>query len=64
MALLTSLEWHVAITLGGVLLTLLFPPLWTWPVLTFAASLLVALVLSPWSDLARDLPAGELLEVE
>ncbi|MEI6084342.1 MAG: glycosyltransferase [Verrucomicrobiota bacterium] len=51
MTLLTSLEWHVAITLGGALLALLFPPLWTWPVLTFAASLLVGALAAARVDL-------------
>ena len=41
--LVTSLEWHVLITLGGVLLTLLWPALWPLPLLTFAASLVVAI---------------------
>jgi O-antigen biosynthesis protein len=41
--LFTSLEWHVLITLGGVLLTLMWPALWPVPVLTFAASLAVAI---------------------
>ena len=42
-SLLTSVEWHVVITLGGVLLTLMWPALWPVPVVTFAASLAVAL---------------------
>ena len=42
--LLTSLEWHVLFTLGGVLLTLIWPALWPLPALTAAASLCVAIV--------------------
>lgn len=41
--LLTSLEWHVVITLGGVLLTEIWPALWPLPVITLLASLSVAI---------------------
>ncbi len=41
-ALVTSLEWHVLFTLGGILLTLMWPALWPLPVLTFGLSLAVA----------------------
>ncbi|MCG3147250.1 MAG: hypothetical protein PCFJNLEI_00689 [Verrucomicrobiae bacterium] len=40
--LLTSLEWHVVLTMGGALLALIFPALWPLPVLTLTASLLMA----------------------
>jgi len=49
--LVTSLEWHVMITLGGVLLTLVWPALWTLPMLTFAASLVVAISAAGYVDL-------------
>lgn len=42
LTLLTSLEWHVLVTLGGVLLTAVWPALWPLPVLTFLASWLYA----------------------
>ncbi len=54
LAVLTSLEWHVLFTLGGVLLAMMWPALWPLPVLTFLASLSVAAVaavrveLPPW----------------
>ena len=35
-ATLTSLEWHVVFTLGGVVLTAILPALWPVPVLTAA----------------------------
>jgi len=38
---LTSIEWHVVVTLGGALLAMLWPALWPLPVLTLAASLIV-----------------------
>lgn len=41
LALLTSLEWHVLFTLGGVLLALMWPALWPLPTLTFLASMAV-----------------------
>ncbi len=42
LALLTSLEWHVLFTFGGILLALIWPALWPLPALTFLASLAVA----------------------
>jgi glycosyltransferase involved in cell wall biosynthesis len=54
LALLTSLEWHVVFTVGGVLLALVWPSLWPLPVLTLLASLGVVTVaaarveLPPW----------------
>lgn len=41
---LMSLEWHVLFTLGGVLLTLFWPALWPLPVITFLASIGVAVM--------------------
>ncbi len=49
----TSLEWHVVVTLGGVLLTLFWPALWPLPVLSFLASLLVALLAAARVELPR-----------
>jgi len=43
LALLTSLEWHILFTLGGILLALIWSPLWPLPVLTLLASFSVAL---------------------
>jgi len=43
LAPLTSLEWHVLVTFGGLLLALLWPALWPLPLLTFLASLAVAI---------------------
>ena len=43
LALLTSLEWHVMFTFGGVLLALLWPALWPLPALTLLTSLVVAI---------------------
>jgi glycosyltransferase involved in cell wall biosynthesis len=43
-ATLTSLEWHVVFTLGGLALTAVLPALWPLPVLTALASLTVAVL--------------------
>jgi hypothetical protein len=43
LTLLTSLEWHVLFTFGGILLALIWPALWPLPALTFLASLGVAI---------------------
>ncbi len=43
-ALLTSLEWHVVVTLGGVLLAMIWPAMWPLPVLTILASITVAVM--------------------
>jgi glycosyltransferase involved in cell wall biosynthesis len=51
--LLTSLEWHVLFTLGGVLLTLIWPVWWPMPVATAAASLFVAIGAASRVDLPR-----------
>ena len=54
LALPTTLEWHVVFTIGGVLLTLVWPALWPLPVLTVLASLAVTTLaaarveLPPW----------------
>jgi glycosyltransferase involved in cell wall biosynthesis len=53
--LLTSLEWHVVVTLGGVLLTLVWPALWPLPVITFLTSLGVAVA----SAAQVELPAAQ-----
>ena len=42
-ALLTSLEWHVVFTLGGIFLAALWPALWPVPTVAFLASIGVAL---------------------
>jgi GT2 family glycosyltransferase len=42
LALLTSLEWHVLFTLGGVMLAEVVPPLWPLPVASLSVSLSVA----------------------
>jgi glycosyltransferase involved in cell wall biosynthesis len=42
LSVLTSLEWHVIFTLGGALLAAIWPAMWPLPVLTLAASLVVA----------------------
>jgi GT2 family glycosyltransferase len=42
--LLTSLEWHVLFTLGGLLLAMMWPALWPLPALSLLASLSVAAV--------------------
>ncbi len=42
MSVLTSLEWHVLFTLGGILLAMIWPALWPLPTLTFLASVGVA----------------------
>jgi glycosyltransferase involved in cell wall biosynthesis len=42
-SLLTSLEWHVVFTLGGLLLSEVWPALWPLPVLTALASVAVAI---------------------
>ncbi len=53
-SVLTSLEWHVMVTLSGLLLAMMWPALWPLPVLTFLTSLTVAAVatsrvtLPPW----------------
>ncbi len=36
--LLTSLEWHVLVTMSGILLAMIWPALWPLPTLTFLAS--------------------------
>ena len=41
LSILTSLEWHVLFTLGGILLAMMWPALWPLPVLTLLASLSV-----------------------
>jgi O-antigen biosynthesis protein len=51
-ALLTSLEWHVVFTLGGVVLTALLPALWPLPVLTALATLSVAVLAASRAELA------------
>jgi glycosyltransferase involved in cell wall biosynthesis len=43
LSLLTSLEWHVMVTLGGILLSLMWPALWPVPALAFLASVAVAI---------------------
>lgn len=54
LALLTSLEWHVLFTVGGVLLAMVWPALWPLPALTFLSSLAVTIMaaarveLPPW----------------
>jgi GT2 family glycosyltransferase len=42
LALVTSLEWHVLFTLGGVMLAEVVPPLWPLPVASLLLSLSVA----------------------
>jgi len=42
LVLLTSLEWHVMVTFGGILLALIWPAFWPVPALAFLASASVA----------------------
>jgi hypothetical protein len=49
--ILTSLEWHVLFTLGGILLAMMWPALWPLPVLTLLASLSVVSLAAARVDL-------------
>ena len=51
LAILTSLEWHVLFTLGGILLAMMWPALWPLPALTLLASLSVAALAAARVDL-------------
>lgn len=51
LSLLTSLEWHVVFTLGGALLTMIWPALWPLPAMTFGVSLLVAVLAASRAEL-------------
>jgi hypothetical protein len=51
LTLMTSLEWHVLVTLNGVLLAMLWPALWPLPTLTFLASIGVSSMAAGCVDL-------------
>ncbi len=55
LTLLTSLEWHVLFTCGGIVLALMWPALWPLPVLTFLASIAVAV----WAAMRVELPSWQ-----
>jgi glycosyltransferase involved in cell wall biosynthesis len=49
---LTSIEWHVLFTLGGLLLTAMWPAMWPLPALSVLASITVAMVAAAKVSLA------------
>lgn len=51
LAILTSLEWHVLFTLGGILLAMMWPALWPLPALTLLSSLTAAALAAARVDL-------------
>jgi glycosyltransferase involved in cell wall biosynthesis len=59
----TSLEWHVLFTVGGLLLTAIWPALWPLPVLSLLASLAVATAAATRVELPahKKRPASRLL---